>query len=123
MLYGSEGPGKRPNLIADSWYPDYNDPWDAAATLVTTSNDPPAGTNGGFYHNAQVDALFADMKNAPTERAVSDAIKVQEIMAQDPPGIWTDERAMVNVMAKNIQGLAINPFGADVYTAYPMYRS
>ncbi len=123
VLYGSEPPSKRPNLIADSWYPDYNDPWDAAATLVTTSNYPPAGTNGGFYHNAKVDALFADMKNAPTERALSDARQAQEIMALDPPGIFTDERAMVSVMAKNVQGLAINPFGADVYTVYPMYRS
>ena len=123
LLYGSEPASKRPNLIADSWYPDYNDPWDAAATLVTTSNYPPAGTNGGFYHNAQVDALFADMKNAPTERAISDAKKAQAIMAQDPPAIYTDERAMVNIMARNIQGLVINPFGADVYTVYPMYRS
>lgn len=123
MLYGSEPASKRPNLIADSWYPDYNDPWDAADPLIGSDAYPPAGTNGGFYHNTQVDALLADMKNAPAERAISDAKKMQAILAQDPPAIYTDERAMVNVMAANLQGLVINPFGADVYTVYPMYRS
>jgi ABC-type transport system substrate-binding protein len=76
-----------------------------------------------MFHNAQVDGLLAAMKNASPETARTDAKKIQEILTQDPPAIWTDERAMVNVMAKNLQGLAINPFGADVYTIYPMYRS
>ncbi len=123
MFYGSEPASKRPNLIAFSWYPDYNDPWDAADPLLATNQWPPTGSNGGMFHNAQVDALLAAMKNATPETARADAKRIQDILTQDPPAIWTDERAMVNVMARNLQGLAINPFGADVYTIYPMYRS
>ena len=123
IFYGSEPASKRPNMMAFGWWPDYNDPYDECVPLVASYSGGSAGANAGFYHNTQVDALLAHMKNAGRETLVSDAHKLQNITSeQDPPAIWTDEPAQVTILAKNLQGYVFNPLVLQTYYFYPMHR-
>ena len=82
-----------------------------------------AGANAGFYHNKQVDALLADMKNADKETLVSDAHKLQDITGrQDPPSIWLDENEQVVVTTSKLQGLVINPLTIATFDFYALHR-
>lgn len=123
IYFGSEPASRRPNFLNIAWYPDYNDPYDMCAPTLASTSTPPAGSNPGFYHNAQVDALLADMKTARTARLVQDAHKLQDVTGRvDPPALWLDEPAQVAVMRRNLQGYVFNPLLIGIYTFYFMHR-
>jgi peptide/nickel transport system substrate-binding protein len=123
IFYGTEPASKRPNLMPFGWWPDYNDPYDEAVTLVASYEAGSAGANAGYYHNSQVDALLARMKNANPETLVSAAYTLQDITGrQDPPSIWIAEPAEVTILNKNVQGYVFNPLVLQTYQFYPMYR-
>lgn len=122
IFYGSEPASKRPNLMPWGWWPDYNDPYDECVPLVA-SYSYNAG-NAGYYHNAAVDALLADMKTAARERVVSDAYKLQDLTGRvDPSAIWAYQPTDVTIMVKNLQGYVFNPLAIQTYGFYTMYRS
>lgn len=124
IFFGSEPASKRPNLMVYGWWPDYNDPWDECVVMVDSASAGANGANGGFYHNKQVDALLAEMKTASPEVLVKDAHKLQDITSRvDPPAIWLDEPAQINVVAHNLRGYVFNPLDLQTYGFYPMYRS
>jgi peptide/nickel transport system substrate-binding protein len=123
VIYGTEPPSKRPNLIAWGWWPDYNDPYDMCVPLLASYSAGAAGANGGFYHNAQVDALLNRMKNAGGEELVTLAHRMQQAQALDPANIWTDEPAQVTILAHNLHGYVANPVQLQTYSFYSMYRS
>jgi peptide/nickel transport system substrate-binding protein len=123
-IFYSGKTSKLPNLMSYSWWPDYNDPFDMANTLIASSQQAPNGNNGGMYHNAQVDALLKDMEYANRERVVSDAAKLQDVTGrQDPPCIWEAEPAQTLVLAKNIKGYIFNPVELRTYYFYTMHRA
>jgi peptide/nickel transport system substrate-binding protein len=123
IFFGSERASQRPNLMGFGWYPDYDDPYDACVPLVASYSAGANGVNGGFYHNAQVDALLAQMKNADHDTLVRDAYKLQDITGRlDPPAIWTDERADVVALASNVRGYVDNPVEAYTYDFYALHR-
>ncbi len=124
IYFGNTPPSRRPNLMAYAWWPDYNDAWDECVVLVDSASAGSAGANIGFYHNKQVDALLAEMKNASPEQLKSEARTLQDITSRvDPPAIWTAEPAQVTVLAHNLHGYVFNPLDIQVYSFYPMYRS
>lgn len=123
IFYGNAPPGKRPNLLGDGWWPDYNDPYDESFPLIDSASQGPNGSNGGYYHNAAVDRLLAEMKNAGRDVLIRDAHTLQDITGRlDPPAIWTAEPAQVTVYRKGLQGLILNPLELRTYSFYPMYR-
>jgi peptide/nickel transport system substrate-binding protein len=123
IFFGNAPPSRRPNLMGYGWWPDYNDPWDACVPLVASYSAGANGANAGFYHNKQVDALLAEMKNAGAALLASDARKLQDITGRvDPPAIWIDEPAQVSVLAHNLRGYVFNPLDLQTYGYYPMYR-
>ncbi len=123
VFYGSEPLNRRPNMIAFGWWPDYNDPYDECVPLIASYSGGPAGANPGYYHNAQVDALLAKMKNAGPEDLVRYAHQLQDITSRvDPPSIWTDENAQVTVLASSLQGYVFNPLELQTYYFYSMHR-
>jgi peptide/nickel transport system substrate-binding protein len=123
IFYGSEPASQRPNLMGYGWYPDYDDPYDDCVPLLASSSAGPNGVNGGYYHNAQVDALLAQMKNAERDTLVRDAHKLQDITGRvDPPAIWTDERADVVALAANVRGYVDNPVEAYTYDVYALHH-
>jgi ABC-type transport system substrate-binding protein len=124
LFFGTESLSKRPNLMVYSWWPDYNDPYDMVVTLIASYNAGPNGNNGGFYHNKEVDALLAQMKNADREVIIRDAKKLQDITGRlDPPAIWACEPAQATVFASSIQGYIFNPVELRTFYFYEMYRS
>ncbi len=123
IFYGSEPPSKRPNLMEFGWWPDYNDPYDECVPLVASYSAGSAGANAGYYHNKQVDALLAQMKNADKETLVSDAHKLQDITGRvDPPSIWLDENLQVAVTTTKLKGLVINPLTIATYDFYALHH-
>lgn len=124
VFYGSEPASKRPNLMPYSWWPDYNEPYDMASTLLATSQQAPNGNNGGMYSNKQVDALFNQMQNATIPADVAAAQKLQTITGQvDPPSIWAAEPAQVTVLSANLRGFVFNPVELRTFYFYTMSHS
>ena len=123
IFYGSDPPSKRPNLLEFGWWPDYNDPYDESINLVASYSAGSAGANAGYFHNAQVDALLAQMKNGSRETLISDAIKLQDITGrQDPPAIRLDEPEQVVPTASSLKGLVINPLTISTFDFYALHR-
>ncbi len=123
VLYGNEKASQRPNLLAYGWWPDYNDPYDECNTLLASDQAPPNGNNVGFYHNARVDKLLAEMGTADREVAVRDAKVLQDITSRvDPPAIWYAEPAEVTVLQANVHGYVFNPVELRTFYFYTMYR-
>ena len=123
IFFGTEPPSQRPNLMFQTWWPDYNDPWDMCDPLVASSSAGAAGANAGYYHNKTVDALLAQMKNAGAETLVADAHRLQDITSRvDPAAIWVAEPAQVTVMAANLQGFVPNPIELHTYGFYALHH-
>jgi peptide/nickel transport system substrate-binding protein len=123
VFFGSEPPGKRPNLLPNFWYPDYDDPYDQCVPLVASYSAGAAGGNGGYYHNREVDALLAQMKNAGRSLLIRDAHKLQDITGRvDPPAIWIAEPAQVTILARSLKGYVFNPLQLQTYYVYTMHR-
>ncbi len=123
ILFGTEPPSKRPNLMFQTWWPDYNDPWDMCDPLVASSSAGAAGANSGYYHDKAVDTLLDHMKNAGQETLVADAHKLQDITSrQDPAAIWVAEPAQVTVMAANLKGFVSNPIELHTYGFYALHH-
>jgi peptide/nickel transport system substrate-binding protein len=123
VFYGNEPANKRPNMMAFGWWPDYNDPYDMCVPLIASYSAGSAGANAGYYHNTEVDALLAKMKNAGPEALVRYAQQLQDITGrQDPPSIWTDENAQVTVLASSLKGYVFNPLELQTYYFYSMHR-
>ena len=123
VFYSSMAPSKRPNIMVQRWWPDYNDPWDESVVLIASSSAGPAGANGGYYHNAQVDALLNKMKSSGGAQLVRYAAQMQQVTSRvDPPGIWLDQPAQVVVTSRNLQGLVINPLTIETYDFYGAHR-
>jgi len=123
ILYGSEPPSKRPSLMPFGWWPDFNDPYDMAVTLVDSHSAPPTGANGGFYKDARVDALLNQMETAPRAKLIADAHKLQDIVTrQDPAALWVCEPAQASVLRSNLKGYVFNPLELQTYNFYPMHH-
>jgi peptide/nickel transport system substrate-binding protein len=123
IFYGTEPAKQRPNLMPFGWWPDYNDPYDYANILVSSTAAGAAGANAGYYHNNQVDALLTQMKNANPATLSDDARRLLQLTAKDDPAaIWTDEPAQVTVMARSIKGYVFNPLELQTYDFYSLHR-
>ena len=124
VYFGSSPASARPNLMGYAWWPDYNDPWDESVVLVDSASAGSAGSNIGYYHNKQVDALLNRMKTDAPAALIRDSRTMQNITSQvDPPAIWTAEPAEVTILSHTLQGYTPNPLDIQVYSFYPMYRS
>jgi peptide/nickel transport system substrate-binding protein len=110
------------NFIAFSWWPDYNDPYDMAQTLIASNQAPPNGNNLGFYHNSHVDSLLAQMNNADTGTLVKLSKQLQDITGrQDPPSLWIAEPQQTVVTNAKLQGYVANPVELRTYYFYTMH--
>jgi len=123
MFFGTEPASQRPNLMYQTWWPDYNDPYDMCSPLIYSKSAGASGANGGFYHDKTVDTLLDAMKNADQATLIRDATQLQDVTGrQDPPAIWVAEPAQVTVMAKSLKGFVANPIELNTYGFYSLYR-
>ena len=123
LFYGTAPASQRPNLLAYTWWPDYNDPYDMANTLIGGTQGPPNGNNGGLYRNKRVDALLARMENASPGTVGRLGVQLQDLSTRvDPACIWAAEPAQVTVLAGNLRGYIANPVDLRTFFFYTMYR-
>jgi peptide/nickel transport system substrate-binding protein len=97
-------------MYALRWIGSNEDP-DIFRYAYATGSFPPRGGNRGRYSNAQVDALLAEA-SASEDRAVrkADYVKVQQILAEELPGIpmWYPNNEVVHT--RRVEG--VRPRGA-----------
>lgn len=123
IFYGSEPASKRPNIMPFAWWPDYNDPYDMANSLVNSKLAAPNGANAGIYSNKQVDATLARMANERGAKLLADSRKLQDLTTRvDPPALWLAEPAQVTVMRSTLKGFVPNPLFIQVYDFYALHR-
>jgi peptide/nickel transport system substrate-binding protein len=123
IFYGTEPASQRPNLMAYAWYPDYDDPYDMIQPLLASASAGPSGSNGGYYHNKQVDALLARMEYASGETLIGLAHQLQDITGRvDPPAIWIEQPLAVTVLARGIKGFVFNALTEGTYDFYALHR-
>jgi peptide/nickel transport system substrate-binding protein len=123
IFYGSEPASKRPNIMPFGWWPDYNDPYDMANSLVNSQLAAPNGPNAGMYHDTKVDSVLKKMANETGSTLLKDSATLQNLTSQvDPPALWLDEPAQVTVMRSNLKGLVANPLFIQVYDFYALHH-
>ncbi len=123
IIYGDEKPADRPSFMPYQWWPDYNDPYNAADTLVDSAQSVPNGSNIGQYHDKQVDATLAKMRYADSATVIKYAKVLQDLVGRvDPPAIWVAEPAQTTVLAANLHGYVPNPIELRTFYFYTMHR-
>ncbi|HVA89771.1 MAG TPA: ABC transporter substrate-binding protein [Chloroflexota bacterium] len=123
IIYGNEKPADRPSFMPYQWWEDYNDPYNAADTLVDSAQSVPAGSNLGQYHNKQVDATLAKMRYADQATVIKYAKVLQNLTGQvDPPAIWVAQPAQTTVLASSLHGFVFNPIELRTFYFYEMFR-
>jgi peptide/nickel transport system substrate-binding protein len=108
-----------------SWWPAYNDAWNALYPTISCESWGSKGSNGGFYCNEEVDQLLDEAKNAPTLDDYAESVaKIQDIIVQeDPPCLVTVQPKWTTVLQSNIQGFVFNPINLGTYDFWSMSRS
>jgi peptide/nickel transport system substrate-binding protein len=120
--YGTESPSARPNLIGNTWWPDYNDPYDMADTLIDSKQAPPNGNNLGLYHDNKADAALALMNTSNISQILKASKTLQDITGrQDPPALWVAEPQQTVVLQRKLQGFTFNPFEIRTFGFYTMH--
>jgi len=123
IIYGNEKPADRPNFMPYQWWEDYNDPYNAADTLVDSAQAVPSGNNIGQYHDKQVDATLGKMRYADQATVSRYAKVLQDLTGRvDPPAIWTAQPAQTTVLAASLHNFIFNPIELRTFYFYEMYR-
>jgi peptide/nickel transport system substrate-binding protein len=120
VLQGTEG-----NLFATKVFGDYD--FDAAIANYSTGGDVALGVarlyttdairkgsvyvNGSRYSNPEVDALFSQGRDAPTQEERAKAyFKVQEILAKELPVLTLHEQPQIDAASSNMRDLFLAAF-------------
>lgn len=107
-----------------AWWPDYDDPWNAAQALYHSENWGTKGANGSYYANERADELLDMMKVAATKEEIEALAKeFQNVLTeQDPPCIWVSEDPDKTIHRTDIRGYEFVPLYTETYPLYDMYR-
>jgi peptide/nickel transport system substrate-binding protein len=123
IIYDADKPASRPSFMPYQWWPDYNDPYNAADTLIDSAQSVPDGNNIGLYHDKQVDATLAKMRYADDATVVKYAKILQNLVGRvDPPALWVAEPAQTTVLAATLHGYVANPIELRTFYFYTMHR-
>jgi len=125
LFYGDAPAEERPNLMRWSWWPDYNDAWNALQPTTSCDSWGSKGANGGFYCNEDVDALLAEAKDASTLETYEGILdEIQTIITeQDVPLICTAQPKWPTVLQSNIEGFAFNAINLGTYDFWTLSRT
>lgn len=123
IIYDAGKPAGRPSFMPYQWWPDYNDPYNAADTLIDSAQSVPDGNNIGLYHDKQVDATLAKMRYADDATVIKYAKVLQDLVGRvDPPALWIAEPAQTTVLAATLHGYVPNPIELRTFYFYTMHR-
>jgi len=112
------------NFADMGWWPDYDDPWNAAQALYHSENWGSKGANGSYYANPRADELLNEMRVASTKEEIEVlAQEFQNVLTeQDPPCLWVSEDPDKTIHRTDIKGYEFVPLYTETYPLYDMYR-
>jgi peptide/nickel transport system substrate-binding protein len=124
LFYGDTPAEERPNFMAWSWWPDYNDAWNVLYPTTSCTSWGSAGSNGGFFCNEDVDELLDVAKNAANLDDYTKAIdEVQTIITKDDvPVICLGQPKWTTVLQNTVEGFEFNPINLGTYDFWSMSR-
>jgi ABC-type transport system substrate-binding protein len=125
IFYGDAPAEERPSFMRWSWWPDYNDAWNALQPTTSCEAWGSKGANGGFYCNEEVDVLLAEAKDASTLESYEGILsEIQTIITeQDVPSVLTAQPKWPTVLQTNIEGFAFNAINLGTYDFWTLSRS
>lgn len=123
-IFGDSPVEGRFNFSPIAWWPDYDDPWNAAQALYHSENWGTKGANGSYYANARADQLLDSMRVAQTADEVEAlAAEFQNVLTEeDPPCLWLSEDPDQTIHRRDIKGYGFVPLYTETYPLYDMYR-
>jgi len=125
IFYGDVEWPERPEIMAWTWWPDYNDPTDWAWILFHSAASGSSGANAGFYSNARADEIM-DLAPAITDEAELCELykEFQDIVIrQDPAWIPLIEPPDQAIFRKDIRGYQGNPLYRGTFDFYRLTRA
>jgi peptide/nickel transport system substrate-binding protein len=125
IFYGDAPAEERPHFMRWSWWPDYNDAWNALQPTTSCDAWGSKGANGGFYCNEAFDEQLAKAKDASTlETYESSLAEAQRIIGvEDIPVIAIAQPKWTTVLNKSVQGFAFNPINLGTYDLHKLSKS
>jgi peptide/nickel transport system substrate-binding protein len=125
MFYGNTPAAQRPNFFVWYWYPDYNDPGDWLYPQYYSKLAGSAGSNGGFYHNAQVDKLLDKAAIlADTKQRLALYNQIQHIVTwDDPASVFLTDLPEAVAYRKTLHGYYLNPVYTASFDFYNLWKS
>jgi ABC-type transport system substrate-binding protein len=123
-FYGDQPWPERPELMAWTWWPDYNDPTDWAWVLMHTAASGSSGANAGFYSNERADEIMDLAFSIADEEELCELYKEFQdiVIRQDPAWITLIEPPDEAVLRIDIGGYQANPLYRGTFDFYNMYR-
>jgi ABC-type transport system substrate-binding protein len=124
LLYGDTPAEERPNFMDQSWWPDYNDPWNAVYPTTSCNQWGSKGANSGFYCNEEYEALLDESQDASTLESYTEILDQAQtiITKEDPPAIYYVQPAWPTVLHANIEGFFFNPINQGTYDFWKLSR-
>ena len=124
-FYGDAPAEERPNFMVWSWWPDYNDAWNALQPTTSCDSWGTKGANGGFYCNEAFDELLATAKDASTLDTYEESLAAaqQIIGVEDIPVISVVQPKWTTVLNKTVQGFAFNPINLGTYDLHKLSKT
>jgi peptide/nickel transport system substrate-binding protein len=125
IFYGDAPAEERPHFMRWSWWPDYNDAWNAVQPTTSCDAWGSKGANGGFYCNEAVDEKLDEAKDASTLDIYEESLaEVQRIIGvEDIPVIAIAQPKWPTVLNKSVQGFAFNPINLGTYDLHKLSKS
>lgn len=125
IFYGDVQWPERPEIMAWTWWPDYNDPTDWAWVLFHTDASGSSGANAGFYSNSRADEIMDIAPTITDENELCELYKEFQdiVIRQDPAWIPLIEPPDQVIHRKDILGIEMNPLYRGTFDFYKMKRS
>jgi ABC-type transport system substrate-binding protein len=125
IFYGDAPAEERPNFMLWSWWPDYNDAWNALQPTTTCDAWGSKGANGGYYCNEAFDELLAEAKDASTlDTYEASLAAAQEIIGtEDIPDVIVAQPKWTTVLNPSVQGFTFNPINLGTYDLYTLSKA
>jgi peptide/nickel transport system substrate-binding protein len=124
LLYGDTPAEERPNFMTQSWWPDYNDPWNAVYPTTSCNQWGSKGANSGYYCNEEYEALLDESQDASTLESYTEILdRAQTIISkEDPPAIYYAQPAWPTVLQASVEGFFFNPINQGTYDFWKLSR-
>jgi peptide/nickel transport system substrate-binding protein len=113
-----------PDLILNSWWPDYNSPLNYSFPLFYSKSSGQNGQNAGNYADPQVDKIIEQAQQTSDETAMLAMFKqLQQIVSNsDPAGIFMAQAPDRTVVSTSIKNQVFNALYLGTFDFYALSK-